>query len=189
MAWTWTSRPAGRPGISFIRAMRSRPCSRSSRSCARWSNSYAIHKPEPTGLFSRRHTDELARMSRHLYSVVPGLVAASLQPSRRLPTWRATARDPAALERLLQTRAESRGRPKPFGEPGEVIIRRLAQFWETFDEVAGGRPKQADGSLRPNQGAQFVQDAAAAVMGVKGNARPSPGRVRDILRARTVIDP
>ena len=49
-------------------------------------------------------------------------------------------------------------------------------------------PKQADGSLKPNQGAQFVRDAAAAILGLKGNGRPSPRQIRDILRTRTAID-
>ena len=98
------------------------------------------------------------------------------------------ARDPAVLDGLAADPRRKPGRPKPFGQAGELIIWRLVLFWEAWMKSPVAMPKQADGSLKPNQGARFVQDAAAAVMGVKGNARPSLGQIGDILRARTAID-
>ena len=98
------------------------------------------------------------------------------------------ARDPSALKHLPAAPRRGPGRPELFGKPGRLIIRRLARFWETSMGSRVVITKQVDGTLRLNEGALFVQDAAAAVMGVHGNARPSPGLIRRILGTRSAAD-
>jgi hypothetical protein len=98
------------------------------------------------------------------------------------------AREPSALTHLPDAPRRGPGRPSSFGRPGGLIIRKLARFWEDTTDTPVLLTKQVDGTLRPNDGALFVQDVAAAVMGVRGNARPSLNLIRKILGARSATD-
>jgi hypothetical protein len=98
------------------------------------------------------------------------------------------ARDSSALEHLPEAPRRRPGRPELFGAPGRLIVRRLARFSETSMELPVAVTKQVDGTLRLNEGALFVQDAAAAVMAVRGNGRPSPRLIREILGTRSAAD-